>query len=257
MLSGAQTAKTKAKPKHPASSAPTNAPSTAAMDISESYKKLLHDAQQALVVTTSGWNAVDGKLLRFEKHEGQWKPAGEPIPIVVGKNGLAWDALQEFAPPKSEPVKHEGDGRSPAGVFAISELFGFDSTPEWARLPYRQLTTTIECVDDPNSAQYGQVVDRSVFPNPTWESSEKMREVDAYKIGAVVAYNNEIAVPGSGSCIFLHIWKGTGHGTAGCTAMEEAKLEDVLMWLDAGKNPVVIQFPESVYEKYRAAWSLP
>ena len=47
---------------------------------------------QTIVVTTSNWNAVEGRLQRYERattHE-KWRPVGEPISIVVGKNGLGW-----------------------------------------------------------------------------------------------------------------------------------------------------------------------
>src|ERR1700728_825469 len=45
-----------------------------------------------IVVATSNWSAVEGQLQRFERtsvHES-WRPFGQPIPIVVGKNGMAW-----------------------------------------------------------------------------------------------------------------------------------------------------------------------
>ena len=47
---------------------------------------------QIIVVTTSNWDAVEGRLQRFERANAhaEWHPAGEPIPIVVGKNGLGW-----------------------------------------------------------------------------------------------------------------------------------------------------------------------
>ena len=47
---------------------------------------------QMIVVTTSDWNAVEGRLRRYERatvHE-KWRPVGDPISIVVGKNGLGW-----------------------------------------------------------------------------------------------------------------------------------------------------------------------
>ncbi len=222
----------------------------------DSYSSLLTDAQQAIVVTTPGWNSIDGTLVRYEKRDGKWLAVGDKVPIVVGKNGLAWDGLLELSPGIVDPVKKEGDGRSPAGIFRIPELFGFAEDASGSKMAYRPLIASIECVDDPNSNAYAQVVDRAEIPYPDWNSSEKMRSVDVYKIGAVVGYN-DLSVPGAGSCIFLHIWGGTGKGTAGCTAMDESKLREVLGWLDSTKGPVVIQFPAAVYERLRETWKLP
>src|SRR5262249_5107982 len=135
------------------------------------------------------------------------------------KNGMAWDPkiISGQKPMFAGPVKHEGDGRAPAGIFRLTSTFGFGD-PVFASRGYIPLTPTIECVDDPGSRFYGQIVDRSSVKEVDWKSSEKMRAVDLYRLGMVVSYNTERPVPGEGSCIFLHIWQGPGQGTAGCTA---------------------------------------
>jgi D-alanyl-D-alanine dipeptidase len=221
----------------------------------QNYRQLLTGAGQLLLVTTGAWNSVGGSLQRFERHDLGWEPVGEKIPVVVGKNGLAWDGLLEAAPTDG-PIKMEGDGRSPAGVFPITEIFGFAPEQATAKIPYRQLADTIECVDDPNSRAYNKIVDRNDYPTPDWDSSEKMRSVEVYELGAVIGYN-AVPIPGAGSCIFLHISKDPGQGTAGCTAMNEARLKEVLCWLDGSKHPIVVQLPADVYAKLRHSWNLP
>jgi D-alanyl-D-alanine dipeptidase len=208
-----------------------------------------------IVVTTPGWNNVDGTLRRFAKHDGHWQPVGDKSPIVVGKSGLGWDGITEILSAPAQPIKKEGDGRSPAGIFKITELFGFDPSLD-AKLAYRPLTEFIECVDDASSQSYNQIVDVKDIPHPDWNSSEKMRTIDVYRLGAVVDYNSP-KVPGAGSCIFLHIWKGPGHGTAGCTAMEQASVQEVTSWLDEKKNPIIIQLPAPLYDRLRESWKLP
>lgn len=209
-----------------------------------------------LVVTTPGWNAVNGDLQRFEWHGKDWQAIGDKIAIVVGKNGIGWDGTVDLPFKTNDPVKKEGDGRSPAGVFPVTTLFGFDAAAFNQKMPYRQLTDSIECVDDASSISYNKVVDRSEIRNPEWNSSEKMRTIDVYKQGAVIGYNGD-SLPGAGSCIFLHIWRGTGRGTAGCTAMSETQLLEVLNWLDESKKPVVVQMPASAYSRARVSWDLP
>jgi D-alanyl-D-alanine dipeptidase len=115
----------------------------------------------------------------------------------------------------------------------------------------------IECVDDPASSVYNQIVDRRRVASPDWNSSEKMREVgEAYRWGVVVNYNTP-AVAKQGSCIFLHIGGEGGRGTAGCTAMPAADLRVVMEWLDPKLAPVLVQLPGAAYERLVADWLLP
>lgn len=225
------------------------------LPLPENYANLLHASSQAMVVTTPGWDSVDGSLQRYEKRDGNWQSVGEKIAIVVGKSGMGWDHLVEPAPADA-PIKKEGDGRSPAGIFTIANAFGYATSAPHLKLPYLALTGSIECVDDVASHSYNQVVDRTQVPQPDWSSSEKMRTVDVYLDGLEVNYNPG-HVAGAGSCIFMHIWRGTGRGTAGCTAMDQSKLREILRWLDASQKPVLIQFPAGTYGQLKQAWKLP
>ena len=91
-----------------------------------------------------------------------------------------------------------------------------------------------------------------------WRSYEIMRrQDDQYRLGIVVEHNADPVVPGQGSCIFLHVWAGSGIGTSGCTAMAAENLEEILHWLDPQAHPVLIQLPEAVYSHYRKSWALP
>jgi len=203
---------------------------------------------------------VDGKLTRYSRFGHKWKQVGEPIPVVVGKNGLAWDPKLTSAQGDQfpGPVKHEGDGRAPAGIFKLSESFGFDEANSLGVQNYLQLSPTTECVDDPNSKHYTQIVDRSSTKDVDWNSSEKMRSIDLYRLGVIVSYNMSQTVPANGSCIFLHIWRGTGQGTAGCTAMPEENIKQLIRWLNSkAPNVVLIQLPQPDYERLKATWNLP
>jgi D-alanyl-D-alanine dipeptidase len=84
-----------------------------------------------------------------------------------------------------------------------------------------------------------------------------MREVDQYAIGAIVGYNARPPVKGRGSCIFLHIWAGPDSHTAGCTALDQTKLREVLAWLDPKKQPLLVQLTAAEYERLRGKWKLP
>jgi D-alanyl-D-alanine dipeptidase len=218
---------------------------------------LITSARQLLLVVTPDWNTVQGELRRFQRatSRGPWQAVGVAGSIVVGKNGTAWDPLAE--PVVVGPTKREGDGRSPAGVFSLGKAFGYAPAKEagWLKLEYLPVVEGIECVDDPASSVYNQIVDRRTVRTPDWNSSEKMREAgEAYRWGMVVNYNTP-AVSKRGSCIFLHI--GGGQGTAGCTAMAPDLLRNVMAWIDPERQPVLVQLPRAAYEVLRGSWSLP
>jgi L,D-peptidoglycan transpeptidase YkuD (ErfK/YbiS/YcfS/YnhG family) len=238
----------------------TAAPATVSTDASvPPLPGVVASARQLLIVTTPDWNTVAGRLRRYERSDasGTWQPVGEPVAIVVGKNGLAWD--DTLLAVTDAPTKHEGDGRSPAGAFALGPAFGLAPREQaaWWKGSYVQETPTLECVDDPASRYYNQLVDRALV-EPDWTSSEKMAAVgEAYRWGVVVEYNTTDIRRGKGSCIFLHIGGEQGKGTAGCTAMAAPSLDVVMRWLDPAAKPALVQMPAPVLDVVRAGWKLP
>ena len=217
-------------------------------------------AQQAILVVSKDWDAVPGKLQRFELKGDTWKKVGPAIPIVVGRKGLGWGLglhpTNEFA----GPIKKEGDGKSPAGIFNLGSAFGLAEVSEmkWVKLPYQHLTSLIECVDDVKSVHYNSIVNREKVGKIDWDSSEKMREIgEQYRLGITVDHNVAPRKSACGSCIFIHIWKGENTGTSGCTAMTGDNMEKVLRWVDPAKHPVLIQLPDAEYERLREPWQLP
>lgn len=213
---------------------------------------------QLIVVTTPGWSSVQGTAHVFERKQlgAHWRQVGDSFPVVVGRNGLAPDS--EFLDLKGETPKHEGDGKSPAGLFPLTFAFGSATDPAKTALPYTRLDEFTECVDDVKSTHYNTVVNRMQVGNFDWKSSEKMLAVGPpYERGIFVGYNSYPQVPGRGSCIFLHIWKDSATGTAGCTAMERSNLEKILAWVKPKKNPYLIQLPEAIYAEHQKSWNLP
>jgi D-alanyl-D-alanine dipeptidase len=233
-------------------------PSASAMESALRHATPLDGSSQLVLVVTPGWDSTSGTLRRFEREgTGRWRQVGADVPVVVGTSGLGWDDARPM-PAGTAPIRREGDGRSPAGAFAIDTAFGFDirQIVPWIRLPYLQLRTTTECVDDVRSAHYNTIVERDRVPSVDWTSAEQMRAIDQYAFGMHVAYN---APPraGRGSCIFLHIWKGPNSVTAGCTAMELAALRELMGWVDPARRPMLVQLPASVLAQMREPWALP
>ena len=70
---------------------------------------------------------------------------------------------------------------------------------------------------------------------------EAMRRDDGqYELGAVLGWNTDPVVPGRGSAIFLHVWKGPDEPTSGCVALSREHVATLLAWLDAAAVPCVV-----------------
>ncbi|MDF9774014.1 L,D-transpeptidase family protein [Pseudomonas baetica] len=215
----------------------------------------LDGSDQLIVVTSKNWDDVQATAQRYERHGNTFEKFEVPFAVVLGKNGMGWGkGLLDAGQPEG-PVKQEGDGKAPAGMFKLGTAFGYEPSAE-TRLPYLALTPTIECVDDSQSARYNELVDGTVVAKD-WTSSERMRRSDdLYRQGIFIEHNTP-AIPTAGSCIFFHIWRGPTAPTRGCTAMDPADIARLFNWLDPGKSPVLVQLPEAQYEQLRERWKLP
>lgn len=201
----------------------------------------LFASEQIILVVADDFNTSDAKL---ECYEDGKKMCGS-FNVNIGRNGLGWGiGLHPFKPNKNEPIKHEGDGKAPAGIFALTSLFGYAHNSHYA-MPYLFASKQLICVDDSNSPFYNTLIQA----HGDEKSFEHMRRQDEqYKIGVVVAHNTN-AIAQRGSCIFLHIQKAPHSGTAGCTSMEYKNLHKIVKWLDKQKHPILIQIPASRAEE--------
>lgn len=202
-------------------------------------------SEQLIIVLTDSWNSIRATLYGVEKIRNNWVIQFS-FPVVLGHKGIAID-------------KSEGDLKSPAGIFHLGPAFGYANKKEvsWIRIPYICASDTLICVDDAGSHFYNQLIDSNSSPKD-WHSHEEMHRKDnAYAWGLFVQYNVKPVAKGKGSCIFLHIWENDHEGTAGCTAMEESNLLKLLRWIQADKNPQLMQYPIAEYKKVAAGYKLP
>lgn len=198
-------------------------------------------SQQLVVVISPEMNTTSATMTRYEKEADTYIAVSASIPVILGRSGLGWDQGRQ-------PLKREGDGRSPAGIFDITATFGEDPKSNSA-MPYWFVDDTLICIDDVNDTQYN-AMGRLDSRNPP-KSYELMRRTDkVYRNGAVIDYNRA-RVSGRGSCIFFHLNHSDGRPTAGCTSMEEEPLGELIRWLDPTKKPKVLQIPKSECVKYQ------
>lgn len=220
------------------------------------------DAGQLVLVTSADWNATSAELRRFDRVDGRWVQVGDAAPVLLGRSGSAWGVGLSRARTDG-PAKREGDGRAPAGVFAIGTAFGYASRVQTG-LAYQAMTANDWCIDVPDSAYYNRIVDRIVVKAPLLDqSSEPMRrDIHAdgdqrYREGFVIEHNVDGRVRRGGSCIFAHLWKDPQTATAGCTAMAPDSMDALLAWLDKRRHPVFVLLPLPQYLALKSDWNLP
>jgi D-alanyl-D-alanine dipeptidase len=215
-------------------------------------------AQQLMVVLTTGWDNLQGRLYAFNKHRGKWVLQFSNAVVVGGKGLGVGDGIVPLTNDDA-PVKKEGDKKSPAGIFTIGTAFGYADKKDaaWIKTPYIRAFDTLICVDDMHSANYNKLVDRD-SAKTDYHSFEYMhRKDDYYKWGLFINHNSDKVAAGDGSCIFMHIWKNDHEGTDGCTAMKEANILRVLHWINADDKPLLVQMPAAEYKKLRTMYNLP
>jgi L,D-peptidoglycan transpeptidase YkuD (ErfK/YbiS/YcfS/YnhG family) len=228
----------------------------------------LQDHRQMIVVTTDDWDATHGRLQAYARTAKGWQPHGDAFDVAVGRNGSAWGV--GLVPMKGDdgtmqsgdPVKQEGDGRSPAGIFAIGPAFGYAPTIASA-MPYQPMLASSYCMDVPDSRYYNRIVDAEVVGAEAVEGSTEPMRLDLHNKGDVryregfVIEHNPTAEPRRGSCIFAHLWRTPGEATAGCTAMQPEHMRRLLAWLDPAQQPAFVLLPRAQYQRLQQDWSLP
>lgn len=195
---------------------------------------------QLLVVTSPSWSSPTASLQPYVYSKGVWRASGKAFKVFIGRNGLGWGKGLHKTPKSAKIFKKEGDGKAPAGIFALTHAFGY--APFNIKYPYKVYQRKHHCVDDRHSKLYNKIIDSSKVKRD-YKSHEFMRmNNNYYKYGIVVNHNginaNEKSQKGAGSCIFMHI---KAKATAGCTAMKESQMKTVLKWLNPKMNPLLVQ----------------
>lgn len=218
-------------------------------------------ARQLVLVTVADWNADHGTLRAFTRGRHGWVAAGISAPVTIGRHGAGW-GLGLNAPRRDGPLKHEGDSRSPAGVFRIGQVFGYAASAN-TTMPYRVLSATDYCVDVAGAKHYNRIVDANVVGAAAVKGSTEPMRRDIhlngdqhYRLGFEIEQNWQ-QKPGAGSCIFGHLWTSPTDTTVGCTAMAPAVMQSLVAWLKPQRKPIFVLLPQSAYLKLRADWQLP
>lgn len=178
----------------------------------------LTDALRLVVVTTAGLDAATAEIRTFQRAKAgtAWEPRMGPMAATVGRSGLGWGWTSGDLRQGGEPLKQDGDNRTPAGVFKIRRAFGTQP----ARLPGFLVLTKGEayCVEDPASEHFGRIVPHRIAG---WKTlGEDMAANPLYRHGLDLDYPTN-AARRAGGCLFLHVWRRPGVATVGSVATSE------------------------------------
>jgi L,D-peptidoglycan transpeptidase YkuD (ErfK/YbiS/YcfS/YnhG family) len=197
--------------------------------------RVIHRATRLIIVSVPTMDTTKATMRTFARRSpaASWMPESTPEPAVVGASGIAWGHPFVSYAKRGEAIKHEGDKRTPAGLYRLGAPFGFAKSD---RPGYLQLVPGAHyCVHDMRSAHYGRIVTKAKAGEKT--GGEDMAAFPLYKRGIVIDYAPR-AHAKAGSCIFLHVWGGEGVGTAGCVALPEARVAQLQDWT-RGRHAVI------------------
>lgn len=119
---------------------------------------------------------------------------------------------------------------TPMGVYSLDSAFGTAPNPGGG-LPYTQVGPNHWWSGDDNSPTFNsmQVCQKSQCPFSTADSENL--QIPQYKHSVVMGVN-KAKVPGKGSAFFFHTTDGGP--TAGCVAIDDATLVQIIRWLRPG-----------------------
>ncbi|USG61437.1 L,D-transpeptidase family protein [Sneathiella marina] len=126
--------------------------------------------------------------------------------------------------------KREGDHATPVGRYLLRWLFyrADKISNIQSLLPQQKISTVDGWCDAPDHEHYNRYV-RLPFEH----SHEKLwRDDDLYDLVIVLGHNDSPAVPGAGSCIFIHVAQDQYGPTEGCVALKKTDLVELLAELD-------------------------
>jgi L,D-peptidoglycan transpeptidase YkuD (ErfK/YbiS/YcfS/YnhG family) len=201
-------------------------------------------AQQVIVVEAPRWSATEGTLTAYELVGTEWMVIQPTVRAQLGYGGMV-----------RGDRRRQGTGTTPTGVYDILSGFGRKKNPG------TQLTYT--AVDRDDVWPYNPRVPSTynVFQDAPrkWKSYggyvEYLWDLGMqYNYVAVLDYNlpsgpirtdkrgirRSTTPPNTsrGGGIFLHV--DNGRKTAGCIAVKEPVMRDLMRWLDPQKDPVMV-----------------
>ncbi|GAA2896421.1 L,D-transpeptidase family protein [Streptomyces mexicanus] len=173
------------------------------------WQRIPADTRQVVAVYGAGPNSPDSTVRLFTKHGSTWEGT-RSWPAHNGRRGWTLN-------------HHEGDQRSPVGVFTLSDAGGVLADPG-AKLPYTR-SASFQAPHYWNKAY--------------WHDFDYVIAIDYNRVKGTPP-NDPTRPQGQskGGSIWLHMDHGSG--TSACVSMSQAQMRYLLRTLDPRQHPVVV-----------------
>lgn len=172
------------------------------------------------VLSVVGTGGSDAQLEVWQRGAAGWQLAAAAIPAKIGAKGMSKDHF-------------DGSMMTPMGVYTLDFAFGTAPNPGGG-LQYVQVTRDHWWDGDMKSPTYNlmQVCKKEQCPfNTDPSSGTENLYIPQYKHAIVMGVNKQ-RIPGKGGAFFVHTTDGGP--TAGCVAIDDAKLVEIMRWLRPG-----------------------
>ena len=176
--------------------------------------------QVITVEAQSGQSEVAVVRIWQRTSSGHYRQVDGPFRAFVGIHGVG-------------PTR-EGLGRTPVGVFTLTQAFG-NRASDNTKMPYFRAGPDDWWDESPSSAQYNHHVKSRFSPGGNSENLYDAGGVYAHAV--VINYNTDPIVKGAGSGFFLHV--SGGRPTRGCVSISAKDLNIVLHWLNPVLHPSI------------------
>ena len=132
---------------------------------------------------------------------------------AIGKNGIT-------------NSKIEGDKCTPSGIYSIEKIYYREDRLSMPKLDFQSIPINKNSgwCDDIRSTYYNKFIK---FPF-SYSAEFLYREDDIYNIICIISYNINPIIKNKGSAIFLHVANSNYSGTAGCLALKQDDLIELL-----------------------------
>ena len=136
---------------------------------------------------------------------------------AIGKNGIT-------------NSKIEGDKCTPSGIYSIEKIYYREDRLSMPKLDFQTIPINKNSgwCDDIRSTYYNKFIK---FPF-SYSAEFLYREDDIYNIICIINYNTNPIIKNKGSAIFLHVANIDYSGTAGCLALKQDDLIELLQNID-------------------------